>query len=137
MDENEIIRRILEETKTIAVVGLSPKPYRPSHQVSSYLKSVGYKIIPVYPDDSQKILGERVYKTVQEIEEDFDTLLIFLRPERVYEVVKSAIERGVKYIWLQEGVINYKAKELAEKHSKLFVMDRCMYKEHSRLYKGG
>ena len=91
MNENEVIRKILEEAETIAVVGLSPKPYRPSHQVSSYLKSVGYKIIPVYPDDSQKILGEKVYKTVQEIEEDFDTLLIFLRPERVYKVVKSAI----------------------------------------------
>jgi uncharacterized protein len=129
MDEKAKIAKILSTAKRIAVVGLSPKPHRTSNHVSEYLQKKGYKIIPVYPRE-EKILGEKVYRNVSEIEGGADTVLVFRKSEEVLHVVKDAIKAKPAAFWMQEGVINEEAAALAEKNGALVVMDKCMYKEH-------
>ncbi len=129
MEEKEKISKILKAAKRIAVVGLSPKPHRTSHYVSEYLQKKGYKIIPVYPRE-EKILGEKVYRSVSEIEGGADTILVFRKSEEVLRVVEDAVKAKPSAVWMQEGVINEEAAKLAEKKGVLVVMDRCMYKEH-------
>ncbi len=131
---DEEIKQLLCDCRTVAVVGISPRQDRPSFQVASYLKSKGYRIIPVRPD-GEKILGERVYKTLSEIpsEMSIDIVDIFRRSEDVPPVVEEAIQRGVKAVWMQEGVFHPEAGERAEKAGLKVVMDRCIKKEHHRL----
>ncbi len=132
--KEEEIRNTLSSCKTVAVVGISPKPDRPSYLVAAYLQSKGYRIIPVRPD-GEEILGERVYHSLTEIprEIEIDVVDIFRKPEDVPPVVEEAIQRGAKVIWMQEGIANPEAASIAEKAGLQVVMDRCMKKEHQRL----
>lgn len=130
----EEIKKILSSSKTIAVIGISPKEDRPSYIVASYLKSKGYRIIPVRPDE-EWILGEKVYRSLLEIPKEIrvDVVDIFRRSEDVPPIVEEAVQRGIKVVWMQEGVIHKEAGEKAEKAGLKVVMDRCMKKEHQRL----
>ncbi|MCX8118207.1 MAG: CoA-binding protein [Desulfobacterota bacterium] len=134
--EDVKLKEILESCKTIAVVGISPKEDRPSYGVAAYLQSKGYRIIPVRPD-GQVILGEKVYPSLSEIpgEIQVDLVDIFRRAEEVPPVVEEAIKRGVKVIWMQEGVLHPGAAAKAREAGLLVVMDRCMKKEHERLFR--
>jgi predicted CoA-binding protein len=131
---DEEIKKILLNFKTVAVVGISPKEDRPSYLVASYLKSKGYRVIPVRPD-GEEILGERVYHRVTDIPEEIgvEVVDIFRRSEDVPPVVDEAIQRKAKVVWMQEGVIHKEAGTKAEKAGLKVVMDRCMKKEHQRL----
>jgi predicted CoA-binding protein len=134
--KDDEMKDTLRTCKTVAVVGISPKEDRPSYVVASYLKSKGYRIVPVRPDE-QEILGEKVYHSLMEIpkEIEVDVVDIFRKSEDVPPVVKEAIQRRAKVIWMQEGVIHQEAAEKAEKAGLKVVMDRCMKKEHQRLLK--
>jgi len=129
--EAERITRLLQTAKTIAVVGLTDSPLRPSYGVSSYMQSQGYRIIPVNPNVSES-LGERAYSTLLEVPDKIDIVNIFRRPEAVPEVVDQAIELRVPAIWMQEGVIHEAAAEKARKAGIFVVMDKCILKEHRR-----
>lgn len=126
---------MFKDCKTVAVVGISPKDDRPSYGVAAFLQSKGYRIIPVRPN-GDVILGEKVYHTLMEIpkEIDIDVVDIFRKSEEVPPVVGEAIQRKAKVIWMQEGVIHQGAREEAEKEGLKVVMDRCMKKEHQRLF---
>jgi len=132
--KDEEIRDTLRSCKTVAVVGISPKEDRPSYAVASYLKSRGYRIIPVRPDGDE-ILGEKVYHSLSEIPRgiEIDVVDIFRTSEDVPPVVEEAIHRGAKVVWMQEGVINQEASAKAKKAGLKMVIDRCMKKEHQRL----
>ena len=131
---DEEIKDILSTYKTVAVVGISPKEDRPSYRVASYLKSKGYRIIPVRPD-GDIILGEKVYRSLQEIpqEVEVDIVDIFRKSEDVPPIVEEAIQRRAKVVWMQEGIMNMEAAAQAERVRLKVVMDRCMKKEHQRL----
>ena len=133
--KDQEIKEVLRSSKTVAVIGISPKEDRPSYGVASYLKSKGYRIIPVRPD-GDKILGEKVYHSLTEIprEIEIDVVDIFRKSEDVPPVVEEAIHRGAKVIWMQEGIINQEACTKAEKAGLKVVMDRCTKKEHQRLF---
>jgi len=133
--KDEEIKTILSTHNTVAVVGISPKPDRPSYIVATYLQSKGYRIMPVRPD-GEVILGERVYRDLKEIpkEIDIDIVDVFRKSEDVLPVVEEAIERGAKMVWMQEGVVNQDAAAKAEKAGLKVVMDRCIKKEHQRLF---
>jgi len=131
---DEEIKHTLRNVKTVAVAGISPKEDRPSYIVASYLKSKGYRIIPVRPD-GEEILGEKVYHSLSEIPKEIgvDVVDIFRRSEDVPPIVEEAIQRGAEVVWMQEGVIHKEAGEKAEKVGLKVIMDRCMKKEHQRL----
>jgi len=120
---------LLRQSKTIAVVGLSCNPLRPSHGVSAYMQSHGYRIIPVNPN-IQECLGETAYRALLEVPEKVDIVNIFRRSEFVEEVVDQAIQLKVPAIWMQEEVVHEKAAERARKAGIFVVMDRCILKEH-------
>jgi hypothetical protein len=122
---------ILKTYKTIAVVGLSPNPMRPSHGVSEYMKHQGYRIIPVNPGHPE-ILGERSYRSLEEIPESVEIVNIFRRSDQVAPVVDSAIAIGAKVIWMQEGIEDETAAGKARSAGLEVVMDRCILKEHRR-----
>jgi len=134
--KDEEIRSMLGKCKTIAVVGISPKEDRPSYTVASYLKSKGYTIIPVRPD-GETLLGERVYHSLQEIppEVKIDIVDIFRKSEDVPPVVQEAIQRSARVVWMQEGVTHPEAASKAERAGLQVVMDRCIKKDHQRLFK--
>jgi predicted CoA-binding protein len=129
-----IEQRILKDYRTIAMVGLSPNPTRPSNIVASYLKENGYKIIPVNPRAGE-ILGEISYPDLSSIPERVDVVDIFRGSHEVPAIVQGAITVGAKAVWMQEGVKHVEAAERARKAGLLVVMDRCMFKEHRRLRK--
>ena len=123
------IADLLKRSKTIAVVGLSNSPLRPSHGVSAYMQTNGYHIIPVNPE-IKGALGEKAYASLLDVPEKIDIVNIFRRPEFVEEVVDQAIRLKVPAIWMQEEVINEKAAEKARKAGIFVVMDHCILKEH-------
>ena len=123
------IRELLERSKTIAVVGLSDSPLRPSHGVSAYMQTQGYKIIPVNPT-IREALGEKSYPSLAEVPEKIDIVNIFRRPEFVEEIVDQAIALKIPAVWMQEDVINEKAAEKARQAGMFVAMDRCILKEH-------
>jgi predicted CoA-binding protein len=127
------IGELLKRTKTIAVVGLSDSPLRPSYGVSAYMQSHGYKIIPVNPS-IKGALGEKAVASLSEIEEKIDMVDVFRRPEYVPELVDEAIRLKVPAIWLQEDVIHEEAAEKARKAGIFVVMDKCVLKEHRRRF---
>jgi uncharacterized protein len=127
------IGELLKRTKTIAVVGLSDSPLRPSYGVSAYMQSHGYKIIPVNPS-IKGALGEKAVASLGEIEEKIDIVDVFRRPEYVPELVDEAIRLKVPAIWLQEDVIHEEAAEKARKAGIFVVMDKCILKEHRRRF---
>jgi len=130
------IKEILADTKIIAVVGCSPKPDKASHQVAKYLKDAGYKIIPIYPKEDI-ILGEKVYRSLEEIPEDIkiDMIDIFRKPDVIGLVVDSALQRGdVKYIWTQLGLVNNEAAQKASDAGLKVVQNHCTKIEHAALF---
>ncbi|NHZ85701.1 MAG: CoA-binding protein [Planctomycetia bacterium] len=131
MNEKETIQKILG-MKTIAVVGLSPKVIRPSYGVAKYLKSVGYKIIPVNPGHPE-ILGEKSYPTLKDIPIKVDIVDVFRQPEHVMPITEAAIEIGAKAIWFQDGVINEEAAQKAEEAGLLVVMNDCMLRQRQTM----
>lgn len=129
-----IEEEILNSSRVVAVVGLSPKPERPSYRVANYLKEQGYKIIPVNPS-AREILGEACYPDLISILEPVDVVDIFRRSEDVPGIVEEAIKIGAKVVWMQEEVINEEAAERARDAGLVVVMDKCMRKEHQKLKK--
>ena len=127
--QSDPIAELLKSAKTIAVVGLSTNPLRPSHGVSAYMQSQGYRIIPVNPQIKSS-LGEKAYSSLVEVPEKIDIVDIFRRPEFVEEVVDQAIRLKIPALWMQEGVIHEKAAEKARKNGIFVVMDRCILVEH-------
>jgi uncharacterized protein len=123
------IADILKRSKTIAVVGLSDNPMRPSHGVSAYMQAHGYRIIPVNPTIAEA-LGEKAYATLRDIPEKIDMVNIFRRSELVEDVVDEAIALKIPAIWMQEDVINEKAASKAHAAGAFVIMDRCILKEH-------
>lgn len=128
-DANDEIGKLLQRARNIAVVGLSDSPLRPSHGVSAYMQSHGYRIIPVNPA-IRGALGEKAVPSLADVKEKIDIVDVFRRPEHVAEVVDEAIRLKVPAIWLQEGVIDEAAAEKARKAGIQVVMDRCILKEH-------
>ena len=133
MNYKETVDKIFT-MKSIAVVGMSPKPERPSHYVALYLKEKGYDIIPVNPGHS-KIAGMKSYPNLLEIPSKVDIVDIFRRPEHVLPIVKEAIKIKAKALWLQDGIINEEAEKLATSKNLLFVMNECMLRRHHLLLK--
>ncbi len=123
------ITELLRSAKTVAVVGLSDHPMRPSYGVSSYMQSRGYRIIPVNPQ-IDSCLGEKAYASLRDVSEKIDIVNIFRRPEFVEEIVDEAIQLKVPAIWMQEDVIHQKGAEKARQAGIFVVMDRCILKEH-------
>jgi uncharacterized protein len=130
---NPDIKDMLAKYRTVAVVGLSPDPSKPSHEVAAYLQRAGFRIIPVNPSCQDPILGERCYPSLAEIPEPVQIVDVFRRSEFVPEIVEQAIAMGAKVVWMQEGVVNEAAAARAEQAGLDVVMDRCMLKEHHRL----
>jgi predicted CoA-binding protein len=131
VNDPETIKHILDDCKTIAVVGLSSNPIRPSYGVSRYMQQRGYRIIPVNPNETE-VLGEKAYASLAEVPEKFDLVDIFRRSEEAGDHVDEAIRIGARAVWLQEGVIDEAAAERAMNAGLLVVMDRCILKEHMR-----
>ncbi len=129
------LREILEGSHVIAVVGLSPDKRRTSNWVASYMQSRGYKIVPVNPKEvGGTILGEKVYPDLLSIPFDIDIVNIFRRSEFVYPHVEEAVVKGTKVIWMQLGIANEKAAELAREHGIEVVMNMCIATTHSALF---
>ena len=131
----ETIRRIFDECRTIAVVGLSSNPTRPSYTVASSMQQKGYRIIPVNPLEVP-VLGETAYAVLPAVPEKVDLVSVFRKSEEAGKVVDEAIKIGAKAVWLQEGVIDETAAQRAQQAGLLVVMDRCWKKEHRRLADG-
>ena len=129
----DFIADLLERYKTLAVVGLSSKPARPSHGVSQYMQEHGYRIVPVNPHETE-VLGEKAFPTLDALPESPELVVIFRRPECVPEITESAIRRGAKVIWMQEGVIHEAAAERARQAGLTVIQDRCILKEHAKRF---
>jgi uncharacterized protein len=133
LKQSDPIYELLSRAKTIAVVGLSESPMRPSHGVSAYMQASGYRIIPVNPQIAEA-LGEKSYPSLLEIPPELaktiDLVDVFRRPEYVDEIVDQAIQLKIPTLWLQEDVINERAADKARKAGMFVVMDRCILKEH-------
>ena len=127
------IGELLKRAKTIAVVGLSDSPLRPSHGVSAYMQTQGYRIIPVNPA-IQGALGEKAVASLSAIAEKIDIVDVFRKPESVPEIVDEAIKLGVPAIWLQEDVVHEQAADKARKAGIFVVMDKCILKEHKKRF---
>ncbi|MCW9024248.1 MAG: CoA-binding protein [Gammaproteobacteria bacterium] len=125
----EAIRSLLEQFRTIAVVGLSPKEKRPSHRVSRYMQGFGYRIIPVRPA-VEEVLGEQAYSRLEDIDESFELVNIFLSADRLGSIIDSCIKLDVKAIWIQEGIVNEAEALRAQQAGITVIMDRCIYKDY-------
>ena len=132
MPGSDPITELLQRSRTIAVVGLSAKRYRPSYGVAEYMKRAGYHIIPINPQETE-VLQEKCYPDLDSVSEPIDIVDIFRRSEFVPEIVEAAIRKGAKAIWMQEGVIHEGAARRAEAAGLAVVMDHCILKEHRRL----
>ncbi|MGD1073627.1 MAG: CoA-binding protein [Bryobacteraceae bacterium] len=126
---------LLRNAKTIAVVGLSSTRWRPSYGVSEYMQSVGYRIVPVNPHESQ-VLGEKAFATLDEVPGAVDIVNVFRQSRFVPEIVEAAIRIGAKGVWMQEGVIDEEAARRAREAGLEVVMDHCILKEHRKLRAG-
>ncbi len=131
INDPETIRRILDECRTIAVVGLSSKSTRPSHGVAAYMQRAGYRVTPVNPNENE-VLGEKSYASLAEVPGRIDLVDVFRRSEEAGAAVEEAIAIGARAVWLQEGVIDHAAAQRAVDAGLLVVMDHCWLKEHAR-----
>lgn len=127
------ISTILARYHTLAVVGLSSKPSRPSHGVAAYMKSRGYRVIPVNPNESA-VLGERAYASLGDVPGPVEVVVVFRKSEHVPEVVENAIEAGAKVVWLQEGVVHEAAARRAREYGLQVIQDRCILKEYAKRF---
>ncbi len=126
-------RKIFAETKTIAVVGLSPDETKDSNRIAKYLQAQGFKIIPVYPK-GETTLGEKVFKNLSDIQDKVDMANLFVNASRVQEVADQAIARGdVKTLWLQMGIVNNAAAQKAKDSGIRVVQNKCVKVEHQRI----
>ena len=130
--EDQVISKIFA-MKTIAVVGMSPRPERPSHYVSQYMSENGYNIIPVNPGHSE-ILHRKSYTTILDIGEPIDIVNVFRRSEYVLPIIKDAIKINANAIWLQDGVISHEGEKLAKKNDILFIMNDCLLRRHRQFH---
>lgn len=128
------IEKVLKDSRTIAVVGLSPKENRPSNMVGQYLRNAGFKIFPVNPGQSE-ILGEKCYASLSEIEGPIDVIDIFRRSEDIIPIVEEVLKLRVlpKVVWMQQGIVNEEAAALARRRGIMVVMDRCIKVDHQNL----
>jgi uncharacterized protein len=136
MHENpsaEEIRTLLEGARTVAVVGLSDRPYRTSHSIARSLQDFGFKIFPVNPNLDGPVLGEEPYASVEEIGAPVDIVDVFRRSEKVMPTAKDAVAAGAKVLWMQSGVINEEAAAYAKEHGLSVVMDRCIMVDYASL----
>lgn len=124
---------ILERYKALAVVGLSSKRMRPSFGVASYMIGHGYRVIPVNPNE-ESVLGEKAYRTLDDVPEPIEVVVVFRRPEFVPEIVEAAIRRHAKVVWMQEGVIHEEAAQRARAAGLEVIQDRCILKEHAKRF---
>jgi predicted CoA-binding protein len=131
INSQETIRRILEECRTIAVVGLSSDPWRASNSVSAYMRRSGYTVIPVNPNETE-VFGEQAYPDLAAVPGTIELVDVFRRSDEAGKAVDEAIAVGAKAVWLQEGVIDRAAAQRALDAGLLVVMDRCWLKEHMR-----
>ena len=131
INSQETIQRILDEYRTIAVVGLSSDPYRPSNSVSAYMRRSGYRVIPVNPNETS-VFGETAYPDLYAVPEKVELVDVFRRSSEAGKAVDEAIAVGAKAVWLQEGVIDNAAAQRALDAGLMVVMDRCWLKEHAR-----
>jgi predicted CoA-binding protein len=129
---DERIRELLERSRTIAVVGLSPRPARPSHQVARYLIAAGYRVVPVNPGHAE-ILGLPCYPDLKAVPESIDIVDCFRRSDQVSAIAEDAVAVGAKVLWLQLGVVNGVAAEFAAQAGLAVVMDRCIKIDHALL----
>jgi predicted CoA-binding protein len=127
------LRTLLRRIRTIAVVGLSPQPARPSHRVASALRRFGYRIVPVRPAVDE-VLGERAYANLRALPFTPDLVDVFRAPQHVDAIVDDCIDLQVRAIWLQEGVVNEEAARRARAAGMTVVMDRCIYRDYARLF---
>jgi predicted CoA-binding protein len=127
----DAILELLKQYKTIAVVGLSSNPMRPSYDVTEYMQAAGYRIIPVNPNE-RKVLGEKSYARLEEVPEKIEIVNVFRRAEEVPTVVESAIRVGAKVVWMQQGVENEEAAEKARAAGLVVIEDACILVEHRR-----
>src|SRR5205085_2025988 len=125
-------QRIIDECQTIAVVGLSSNPMRPSNGVARYMQRAGYRVIPVNPNETI-VLEEKAYRALADVPLQIDLVDVFRRSSEAGTAVDEAIRVGAKAVWLQEGVIDEAAAQRALDAGLLVVMDRCWLKEHARL----
>lgn len=130
--EDAAIRSLLERTRRIAVVGLSPKPHRDSHRVGAYLLEQGYEVVPVYPREDA-ILGQKVYRRVQDVPGPVDIVNVFRRSEWLRDVFDDCLAAGVGAIWTQLGCIDEEGARRARAAGLTVVMNRCIMVDHSRL----
>ena len=130
------VQRILKQTKTIAVVGLSDKPDRDSYQIASYLQQQGYRIIPVNPR-IKEVLGEKAYPRLRDVPDPVDVVDIFRRSEDVPPIVEDAIAIGAKVVWMQSGIVNEEAAARAEAGGLAVIMNACMRSAHRALKASG
>jgi predicted CoA-binding protein len=128
---NDPVTELLRSSRTIAVVGLSNRPQRPSHGVAQYMQAAGYRIIPVNPHETE-VLGESCYARLEDVPEKVDIVDIFRRSEFVPAIVESAMRIGARAVWMQEGVIHPQAAEQARQAGLIVVMDLCILKEHAK-----
>ena len=127
----QAIKQIIDECRTIAVVGLSSSPWRASNSVAGYMRQQGYRVIPVNPNE-QQVFGEKAYPSLADVPDKIDLVDIFRRSEEAGAAVDDAIRVGAKAVWLQEGVIDEAAARRAQDAGLLVVMNRCWLKEHMR-----
>jgi len=131
---NEDIKRYFENTKTIAILGLSPNSEKDSHRVALYLQEAGYKIVPVYPKEDT-ILGEKVYKSLADIEENIDMVIVFRKPKALDDIIKTVIQKdNIKVLWTQIGIVNNDAAQIAKDNNIEVVQNRCAMVEHKRIF---
>ncbi|MDT4968852.1 MAG: uncharacterized protein QOJ64_3589 [Acidobacteriota bacterium] len=131
INSRESIKLILDECRTIAVVGLSSSSWRASNSVASYMKRNGYKVIAVNPNE-ESVFDEKAYATLSDVPDKIDLVDVFRKSNAAGEVVDEAIKLGARAVWLQEGVIDHSAAQRALDAGLLVVMDRCWLKEHAR-----
>lgn len=128
------IRALLQQVRNVAVVGLSPRPNRPSHQVAASLQGFGYRIIPVRPAVDQ-VLGEPAYRELADVPESIDLVNVFRAPHHVAEIVDACIALKLPALWLQDGVVDQAAAQRARDAGMTVVMDRCIYRDYLALLK--
>ena len=127
------IKEMFLQTETIAILGLSPDPSKASHRVAAYLKSAGFKIVPIYPKEDD-ILGEKVYRSLTEVPFEIDMVDVFRKPKALLAIAEESIARGdVKFFWAQQGIVNNEAAQMAEKAGLKVVQNRCTMVEHASI----
>lgn len=130
--KDDLVIKVLRQTKTIAVVGLSPDPEKASHRVAKYMKEQGFKIIPIYPKEDE-ILGEKVYRSIKEVPEHIDMVDMFRKGSfatSLYEQIKKRDD--IKSFWLQQGIVNNEVSKQAKADGIDFIQSKCLMIEHKK-----